>query len=174
MIRRIVQANEPSLREISKRIEKIDKKITDLIRDLKETLIIQKDPEGVGLAAPQVGKNIRMFAMRPDENKDPVVIINPEIVSISKPKKTDKKTKILEGCLSLPNYYGPLVRAQKITIRFWGENGETKTQTFTGLAAQIVQHEIDHLEGTLFVDRLLEQKKPLYELVNDEWEKVEI
>lgn len=80
----------------------------------------------------------------------------------------------MEGCLSLPHFYGPLVRAQKITIEYLDENGDTQTSSYEGLLAQIVQHEIDHLDGIIFVDRLLEQKRPLYEYRDGEWEKVEI
>src|SRR5690606_28819919 len=99
-------------------------------------------------------------------------VINPEIVAVSKVSK--KETKVLEGCLSIPHYYGPLARAKEITIRFMTEEGETTTKSYSKFNAQIVQHEIDHLEGVLFVDHLLEQKKPLFKYYSktDEWEEV--
>ncbi len=84
------------------------------------------------------------------------------------------KQEILEGCLSLPYYYGPLVRSPKITVRYLNEKGEKTTETFDGFNAQIILHEIDHLNGILFIDRLLEEKKPLYKVDGDEWEEVEL
>ena len=80
----------------------------------------------------------------------------------------------MEGCLSLPHYYGPLLRPDKVKAKYLNEKGDTVTETFHGFEAQIIQHEVDHLVGILFVDRLLEQKKPLFELVDDEWQEVEI
>ncbi|MGD8744226.1 MAG: peptide deformylase [Candidatus Woesebacteria bacterium] len=174
MRRKIVSVTDASLREKSKPIKKIDKKVKALIKDLKDTLNSQKDPEGVGLAAPQIGKNYRVFAIKPkDEIK---IFVNPKIVSSSKKggKKKDSKQKYMEGCLSLPHYYGPLRRLNKITIKYTTEKGKQKKETLTGFPAHIVQHEIDHLNGIIFVDRLLEQDKPLYELVDDEWQEVDI
>ncbi len=80
----------------------------------------------------------------------------------------------MEGCLSLPHYYGPLARSTKIKVNYLNEQGNKKEESFEGIDAQIIQHEIDHLDGTLFIDRLLAQKKPLYELVDDNWEQVEL
>jgi len=174
MIQKIVTVKDPILRIKSKEVKILDKKIFNLIKDLKETLAIQKDPIGVGLAAPQIGKNLRMFAVKPKEEIK--IIINPEIISVSKEAKelTDEHTKLMEGCLSLPNLYGPLKRPDSIKVNYLNEKGDKTTSLFDGFEAQIIQHEIDHLNGILFTDRLLEQKKPLYELVNGEWEKVEI
>jgi peptide deformylase len=177
MIRPILQSGDPVLRQKSKPVGKIDKKILDLIRDMKDTLDVQKDPEGIGLAAPQIGKNVRIFLMKP---KDKVtVVINPKIISINKEQRTKnkgekRKSDIMEGCLSLPHFYGPLKRSYTITLEFLDEKGQKQTESFEGLMAQIVQHEIDHLDGVLFIDRLLEQQKPLYEHKNGEWERVEI
>ncbi|KKQ51800.1 peptide deformylase [Candidatus Woesebacteria bacterium RIFCSPHIGHO2_01_FULL_39_17] len=176
MVREILNTKNPILRNISKPVVRVDKKIKGLISDLKETLLVQKDPEGVGLAAPQIGKNVRVFVMKPESAVR--VIINPEVVKTGsrskKEEKSPKGRKIMEGCLSLPNYYGPIKRKEKIILRYLNESGTPKTETFLGIEAQIIQHEIDHLNGTLFVDRLLEQKKPLYEYVNGEWEEVEL
>ena len=85
-----------------------------------------------------------------------------------------RKRKTLEGCLSLPHYYGPLTRSPKITINYLNEISEKVTEAFEGIYAQIIQHEIDHLEGVLFIDRLIEQKKSLYEYKDGEWEDVEL
>ena len=184
MIRKILRSGNPKLREISKPVAKIDSMILKLVQDLKETLAIQKDPEGVGLAAPQIGKNLRVFvANYKDLNR---VVINPEILE-TKPSPTtvhgsrSTKNEVLEGCLSLPNYYGPLKRNQKLKIKYQTPemvNGQwltvNKTESFSGFDAQIILHEIDHLNGILFLDRLLEQKQPLYKLEKDKWEEVEL
>lgn len=177
MIRKIVQSKEPSLRQKSKKVGKIDKKVLGIIKDLKDTLAIQKDPEGVGLAAPQIGKNVRIFACSYKDFQR--VVVNPEILSIEKSKPHSAKAprgkkEILEGCLSLPNYYGPLKRAEKVTLKYLNEKGEEVTEVFEGFNAQIILHEVDHLNGILFLDRLFEQKQPLYKVTGDEWEEMEI
>lgn len=174
MIQTVLQSGNPILRQKSKEVKNIDKKIHELIRDMHDTLLVQKDPEGIGLAAPQIGKNLRIFIMRPKEEE--TVVINPKIIKMEKVKTKGKKKKsdILEGCLSLPHFYGPLERAQKVTLEFMDEHGKTQVRVYEGLMAQIVQHEIDHLDGVLFIDRLLEQQKPLYEYKKGEWEEVEL
>ena len=174
MINKIVPAKDPILRIKSKSINKFDKKIKILARDMEETLIAQKDPEGIGLAAPQIGVHLRIFAMV--DKKIIKIIANPEILDISSAsKKSTKKKKpgILEGCLSIPYYYGPVKRAERIKISYQNIEGKPQVEEFKGLAAQIVQHEIDHLDGKLFVDHLLAQKKPLYKITSDEWEEVD-
>ena len=176
MIRKILKTDNARLRETSRPVGVIDKMILNLIQDLKDTLSAQKDPEGVGLAAPQIGKNLRLFVML--NKKEIRVVINPEIASLEPVKETaisnEKKDSIMEGCLSLPHYYGPLVRTQKLTLRYKTPEGEEKVEIFEGFTAQIIQHEVDHLNGILFVDRLLEQKKQLYKQEGDEWVEVDI
>jgi len=175
MIRKILGTKDPKISQICKEVKTIDKKVLSISEDLKETLKAQKEPEGVGLAAPQIGENLRIFAM--NDNGKIRVIVNPEIIEISKEK--EKKTRqqekeIMEGCLSLPNYYGPLKRASKIKIKYLDLDGTKKEEEFKGFSAQIVQHEIDHLNGIVFVTRLLEQKQPLYKLEKDEWVEIEL
>lgn len=172
MIREVLNVKNPVLRKKSKRVKKIDKKIRSFIKDLKDTLTAQVNPEGVGLAAPQIGTNLRVFAMKP--GKKIIIVINPEIIDIAKMPKNPKERKILEGCLSLPNYYSPIVKPNWVRVKYQSESGKELTKDFEGFEAQIVQHEIDHLDGTLFVDRMLEQKKPLYKVDGDEWEEVEL
>lgn len=185
MILKILDAQDKRLRNKSKSVQKIDKKIKKLISDMKETLKVQDDPEGIGLAAPQVGKNLRIFLMKPDS--EITVVINPKIINPIKTKKSKatritkkkrkeklKEGKVMEGCLSLPHYYGPIKREGSVKVTYLDEEGNKKTESFKGLKAQIVLHEIDHLNGILFVDRLLEQKKPLFEYVDGDWEEVEI
>ncbi len=173
MICKIVPVTDPKLRKKSKPVSKIDKKVQSIICDLKDTLLAQDNPPGVGLAGPQIGKNVRIFAMKPRDKIK--IVINPEILKISKNKNDTKRAeKTMEGCLSLPHYYGPLTRADKIEIKYLTESGEKVTETFEKFPAQIVQHEIDHLEGKLFIDRLLENNIPLYKLKNDQWHEVDL
>lgn len=176
MVRKIVQSGDPILRAESKPVGRVDKKVKDLIKDLKDTLRVQKDPEGIGLAAPQIGKNLRVFVC--SYKKFNRVVINPKILKITdiskSEKKKESKREILEGCLSLPYYYGPLKRAKKVSVEYLNEQGESVTEEFTDFDAQIILHEIDHLNGILFIDHLLKEKKPLYKVEDDEWEEVEL
>lgn len=175
MIQKIIDIKNQKLREKSKEVGKIDKKIDELILDLKQTLKAQKDPEGVGLAAPQIGKNVRVFLAY--YNGIEHVMINPEIIQIAHVSKKSKEitsNSVLEGCLSLPHYYGPVKRAKKLTLKYTNEKGEEVIREFKGFLAHIIQHEIDHLNGVLFIDRVLEQKLPLYKFSGDDYEEVEI
>jgi len=176
MIQKIIQSGNPILRNVSKPVLKIDKKVKSLIQDLKDTLAVQNDPEGVGLAAPQIGINLRVFVVGFKKLKR--VVINPEIISVLSTKykvQSTKRSEILEGCLSLPHYYGPLKRENYVKLKYLDENGKEITEEFKNFDAQIMLHEIDHLNGFLFVDRLLEQKQKLYKLDKDDaWEEVEL
>lgn len=176
MIRKILQSGDPILRIKSKPVAKVDKKVKSLIADLKDTLSIQKDPEGVGLAAPQIGKNLQVFVCNHKDFER--VVINPKILDIQEQTRAAKakrsKHEILEGCLSLPYYYGPLKRAKSIKVEYLNEKGESITEVFEDFSAQIILHEIDHLNGVLFIDHLLKEKKPLYKVEDDEWEEVEL
>jgi peptide deformylase len=180
---KIVEIKDPVLRQKARPIKKIDKKIKKLIEDMKETLLSQKDPEGVGLAAPQVGKSLQIFIMHwPEEGIKTKVVVNPRIIKTrneqdvkrKKVAKARQDKQLLEGCLSLPNYYGPVKRKEEITIEYWDEEGKKKIETFGGFSAHIVQHETDHLKGVVFVDHILKQKAPLYYIKGDEYEEVEI
>jgi peptide deformylase len=176
MIQKILQSGDPVLRKKAKTVAGVDKKTLGIVHDLKDTLAVQKDPEGVGLAAPQIGKSSRIFVA--DYKGFQRVVINPEILETSKlPHSAGApraKKEILEGCLSLPYYYGPLKRAGKIKVKYLNEKGEEVIEEFTGFNAQIILHEIDHLEGILFIDKLLKEKKPLYKVEGDDWEEVEL
>lgn len=178
MIQRITQSGEKVLRLKAKRVLKIDKKIKDIIKDLRDTLAIQKEPEGVGLAAPQIGKSLQIFLAKYKDFER--IVINPEIIKINEKRKTKSEKikknskEILEGCLSLPHYYGPLKRAQSIKVKYLSENSEEIIETFTDFNAQIIMHEIDHLNGILFIDHLLKEKKPLYHVKGKKWEEVEL
>lgn len=176
MVQKVIQSKDPLLRKTAKAVAKVDKKILGVIKDLKDTLRTQKEPEGVGLAAPQIGKSLRIFVT--DYKNFRRVIINPEVIKTEKSDAKDverkPKKEILEGCLSLPYYYGPLKRADIVTLKYLNEEGEETTETFKGFDAQIVLHEVDHLNGILFVDHILSEKKPLYRVDGNEWEEVEL
>ena len=151
-ILKIIKNPDPVLRRISKNIdEKIIKtnEFKKFCADMSETLL-KKD--GVGLAAPQVGKNIRMFVIN---TKDGVqCFINPKII-----KKSILKEWSEEGCLSIPFTFGKLKRHKKVVCECLDENGEKTTIEANGLMAIAIQHENDHLDGILFIDKAKEIKK---------------
>jgi len=166
---KIVQAPNPILLQKTKEVKKIDKKIKKIIEEMKETLLAQNDPQGVGLAANQVGVDLSLFIIKPKKNSPISVFINPKILKVEeekeeKRKKKEKKLK-LEGCLSVPKIWGEVKRAKKVLLEYQtdDESFEKKQAWFSGFEAVIIQHEVDHLEGILFTQRALAQKQPLYE-----------
>jgi peptide deformylase len=166
----IVRTPNPVLTTPAKRVTKFDKKLVKIIEEMKEALLATRNPKGVGLAAPQIGVGIRLFITRPKES-DPIrIFVNPEILENSKEEIDSAKERDgkLEGCLSIPNLWGNVRRAQSLTIRFQDETGEKHEESFKGFPAIIAQHEIDHLEGTLFAQRVLEQKGKFYQTTKDE------
>lgn len=184
---KIVTAPNAVLSQKAEGVKKINNEVLDLIEEMEQTLLGTKDPVGVGLAAPQVGKSLRIFLVKPTPKSKILVCINPEILSKSdelKPLKRPKNSKnkragTLEGCLSLPTIWGTVLRSPKIKLQYLDEKGTKHAQTFTDFAATIVQHEIDHLDGILFPKRVLEQKGKLYksyknEEGEDEFEEIEV
>ena len=183
---KIVIAPSPILSSIAKPVSRVDAAVTRIIEEMKKTLIDTTDPKGVGLAAPQVGKPLRIFIAKPTDNSKIMVFINPEIIErssdldyVRRPKKSNKASKKLEGCLSLPTIWGPVLRVQSLTLSFLDEKGIKHTKAFKNFMATIIQHEIDHLDGVLFSKRVLEQKGILYKSHKitkgeDEFEKIEV
>ena len=162
-MKHIVQKEAPILRQVAKPVALGDitkPKIVTLLKDMREAL--SRETDGVGLAAPQVGVPLRIFIVadivfKIDEAKERAVentegaktiYINPEIISSSKDKKA-----LEEGCLSVRPLFGKVRRATKVTIRAYDENGKAFERGASGLLAQIYQHEVDHLNGTLFIDK---------------------
>lgn len=185
---KIVISPNSILSKPAKQVSKIDKSIIKLIDGMKESLNAAKDPEGVGLAAPQVGKSLQIFIAKPTPKSTMQVFINPQIIQKTKinhlttnndrgqqlndtsTKKTldnPRQTK-LEGCLSLPNIWGKVNRSPMITLFYLDAQGKSRSRTFRGLLAIIIQHEIDHLNGVLFPKKALEQKEKLYKSHKDE------
>lgn len=163
----IVSAPNQVLSQIAKKVSKVDKNITKLVVDMEKALDSQKDPEGVGLAAPQVGKSLQLFIMKPSPKSPCSAIINPVVIATKSGKKKKGDTTKLEGCLSLPTVWGDVERDESITISYQNEKGENHTKTFVGFPSIIVQHEIDHLNGILFPKRVLEQDGILYKSHKD-------
>ena len=176
----IVKIPDPVLNIPAKDIQIIDKKILDLAENLKKTLIETKNPKGVGLAAPQIGINLKMFVTRPTEDSKIGVFINPQITYRSKDlseikriekDKTAAHEKKMEGCLSIPNVWGYLKRPSTVKLRFMNLKGEILEKEFTGFMSTIVQHETDHLNGILFTRRVLEQNEKLYRIEKNDKEE---
>lgn len=148
----------------AKPVTRFDGKLRKMIAEMRQTLRNAKNPKGVGLAAPQIGYGYRIFLVAP-KSDEAQVFINPEITSmepIAAEKQKEESGK-LEGCLSIPRVWGDVRRSQKLTVTYQDENGERHTDTYTGFPAVIIQHEMDHLNGILFTQRVLEQKGKLYE-----------
>ncbi len=153
-----------------------DKKLINFVKDLGETLVKHDNPKGVGLSAPQIGKNWNVFVTLLPSNldeeasvKDLRVFINPKIIGVSNEMTLgeDKEEPILEGCLSIPSIYGPVPRHEWLELEYdlITKDGFAKQQErFNGFFARVVQHEYDHLRGVLFTDYSLQHDLPVYEL----------
>ena len=177
----IVQAPDTVLSSKAKKVEKIDKTILDVLEEMKYALLNASDPEGVGIAAPQIGKSLQIFLSKPEKDSPIGVFINPEIKLLGKPlqRKAKNGGAMLEGCLSLKDIWGTVQRYPKVQVKYIDENGTKHDQLFTGWPARIIQHEFDHLQGILFPLRVLEQQGRLYkshknEEGHDEFEPMEI
>lgn len=164
----IVKVPNEVLSTQAKLVTSIDRNILKLIKEMKETLLVTHEPEGVGLAAPQVGKLVQLFIAKPTKKSPFLVFINPKILTksetmqeLKRPKKSNAPAK-LEGCLSLINIWGTVRRHATVTISFLDEQGKPHTKKFTDFLATIIQHEVDHLIGVLFPKRVLEQNGKLF------------
>lgn len=192
----IITAPHPTLRLVANRVEKFDKRLLKFVARLEQQLLSKKNPEGVGLAAPQVNKAWQIFTMRhvqqpqdqPDQHREKkqnleknqdqlTTFINPVIIEHSKNKTLLKAPEHFEGCLSIPEIYGPVPRWDWVTVKYQSFNKagkvEEKTEKYQGFLARIIQHEYDHLQGVLFTDHLLEQDLPAYIMEKDQWVELE-
>lgn len=137
------------LRQKARRVPAIDGSIRRLIDDMVETM---QEVGGVGLAAPQVGVSLRVVVIQlPDE--EPVVLINPEMV------RRSGEREVVEGCLSIPGYAGNIKRSSSVTVKGLDRQGKPVRIKATGLMAQALEHELDHLSGILFIDHLESPEK---------------
>lgn len=141
------------LREKSERIEKFDNSLKMLVDSMFETL---EEADGIGLAGIQVGVNKRLFVVSIDKEGIKSVFINPEIVETS-----IETGPYEEGCLSIPGQYFSVIRPLEITVQAQDLNGKAFSVHATGLFARVIQHEMDHLDGKLFIDRLSEKDRTL-------------
>ena len=139
----VLKAGNPVLKQVSVPVERVDKKLKKLMDDMAETMY---ENDGVGLAAPQIGQNIRLVVIDCQDEHGLLELINPVI--------TFKEGEVVdtEGCLSVPDIYGEVTRATKVKVEFMNRRGKRQHLTATGLLARCIQHELDHLEGQLFID----------------------
>ena len=147
----IKEYGDPVLREKSLPVKEITPDILNLIKDMAETMYTNS---GVGLAAPQVGVSKRIIIIDEDE-EELMVLVNPEII------KSEGEVVDEEGCLSIPGVYSDVKRSLKVTVRALNENGEPIEITKEGLTGRSLQHEIDHLNGILFIDKIGRMKRTI-------------
>ena len=172
----IVLAPNEVLAQKAKPVNKIDDHIRKLLKDMEESLANAKDPEGVGLAAPQVGKPLQIFIVKITAKSPTLKFINPQLSLTNnsklpdkrKSKNKDKDGVKLEGCLSLKDIWGVVDRYANIELSYLDENAQRHREKFAGMMATIIQHEWDHLQGVLFPKHVLEQGHQLYKSVRDE------
>lgn len=144
-VRQIHTAPDPVLQRKAKKVHTIDSSVRKLIRDMLETM--HAEPGRVGLAAPQVGVSLRVIVIGIPEEED-IILVNPEIVRRRGERIVD------EGCLSVPGYFGQMERSESVTVKGRDQNGREVRIKAEGLLAQALEHEIDHLNGKLYIDHL--------------------
>jgi peptide deformylase len=156
MIRPLVILPDPVLRQLSNPLERVDDAVRKLADDMLETMY---DAPGIGLAAIQIGEPVRMLVIdlsKEDEPKEPQVFINPELVASS-----SEFSVYEEGCLSIPDYYAEVERPDTITLKYLDRDGKQHLLEADGLLATCLQHEIDHLNGVLFIDHISKLKRDM-------------
>jgi peptide deformylase len=153
-IRPILTAPDPRLRQVSKPVEKVDDELRALMDDMLETMY---DAPGIGLAAIQIGVPLRVIVMDlagKDEEPEPRYFVNPEILDPSEDMSVYE-----EGCLSVPEYYDEVERPARCRVKYLDYDGKEHVLDADGLLATCIQHEMDHLEGVLFIDHLSRLKR---------------
>ena len=153
-VRTILTAPDPRLKKKSKPVASVDAGVRQLMDDMLETMY---DAPGIGLAAPQVGELRRVIVLdidREEVKTGPLFMANPEIIVAS-----DEDLTYEEGCLSVPEHYSDVVRPARVTVRYLDRDGATREMACEGLLATCVQHEIDHLDGILFIDHISSLKR---------------
>lgn len=157
----IVETPDPRLRLVSRPVDRVDDEVRTLVADMIETMYAA---EGIGLAAIQVGVDRRVLVIDLQEGRDeedkpiraPLAYINPEILSVSEEQSTYN-----EGCLSIPDQYAEVKRPARCRVRWLNEHGETCEEELDGLLSTCMQHEIDHLNGVLFIDHVSRLKRDM-------------
>jgi peptide deformylase len=163
-VREIKILGDPVLREPSEEVTELDEEVRILVEDMLETMYLA---EGIGLAAPQVGISRRVIVVDVRDEEEggmgPVALINPRVVEFSR-----KKEKAPEGCLSIPGMEEVVERPDTVTVEGLDPDGDQVTLTVSGLPSRALQHEIDHLDGVLFIDRISPLKR---RLLMKKWQK---
>ncbi|MER8603884.1 peptide deformylase [Mesorhizobium sp. M1233] len=155
-IKPLIILPDPVLRQVSKPVERVDGDLRKLAGDMLDTMY---DAPGIGLAAIQVGEPLRMLVIdlaKEDETPAPHVFINPEILESS-----DQRSVYEEGCLSIPDYYAEVERPAAVRVKFLDRDGKLQESEAEGLMATCLQHEIDHLNGVLFIDHISKLKRDM-------------
>ena len=155
-IKKILTEPDPFLRQKSTPVEQVDDEIRSLMDDMRETMYAAP---GIGLAAVQIGVPKRVIVIdlsKDSEKRDPMYFVNPEII-----KKSEDDASYEEGCLSVPNQFAEIDRPKNCDVEYLDYNGKKKLLKAEGLLATCIQHEMDHLEGILFIDYLSKLKKSM-------------
>lgn len=155
-IKPLIILPDPVLRQVSKPVERVDAETERLVEDMLETMY---DAPGIGLAAIQVAVPRRLLVIdvsREGEEKQPLVFINPEIV-----RSSDERSVYEEGCLSIPDYYAEVERPATVSVKHLDRAGKEQVTEADGLLATCLQHEIDHLNGVLFIDHISRLKREM-------------
>lgn len=153
-VRDILTVPDPRLKQVSKPVEKVDDRLRDLMDDMLESMYAA---DGIGLAAIQIGEPVRVIVMDLDWGKgerNPRYFVNPEILDAS-----ESKLPYEEGCLSVPSVYDEVERPDHVRLKYLDYNGKEVIEEAEGLYAVCIQHEMDHLEGVLFIDHLSRLKR---------------
>ena len=155
-VRPLIILPDPVLRQVSRPVEQVDARLRKFASDMLDTMY---DAPGIGLAAIQVGEPIRLLVIdlaKEGEPRAPQVFINPEIVAGS-----DDRSVYEEGCLSIPDYYAEVERPAAVTVTYLDLDGKPREMAADGLMATCLQHEIDHLNGVLFIDHISKLKRDM-------------
>lgn len=155
-IKPLIILPDPILRQVSKPVERVDGPLRKLADDMLATMY---DAPGIGLAAVQIGEPVRMLVIdlaKEDETPAPHVFINPEILS-----SADTRSVYEEGCLSIPDYYAEVERPAAVRVNYLDRDGKLQEIEAEGLMATCLQHEIDHLNGVLFIDHISKLKRDM-------------
>ncbi|WP_353645778.1 peptide deformylase [Mesorhizobium sp. WSM2239] len=155
-IKPLIILPDPVLRQVSKPVSQVDAPLLKLADDMLETMY---DAPGIGLAAIQVGEPLRMLVIdlaKEDEKPAPQVFINPEIVASG-----EERSVYEEGCLSIPDYYAEVERPATVRVKYLDRDGKLQETEAEGLLATCLQHEIDHLNGVLFIDHISKLKRDM-------------
>lgn len=155
----IVRAPDAKLRVKTRLVKKVTSAHLEITKQMAKLTKTYLDPEGVGLASTQIGNDEQYFVMKLNDGSFKA-FFNPKILKYS------KKTRLFfEGCLSIPNYYGEIIRPIAVTVSYQNDQGHHIKEHLRGTPAWIFQHELDHLQGKLFMDLVLEQKAKLFKVV---------